>query len=480
MPDTGKTLNATLPPTQPLNWLDRQFPMLRRDRIEFLTGQAALGDVTTFRMGPARVFFINHPDLIRDVLVVNAHKFIKGRALQRAKTLLGDGLLTSEGDAHLRQRRMMQPAFHRLRIAEYARVMIKYADKMADAWQDGDVRDIDKEMMRLTLQIVGKTLFGADVESDADDVGRSLTTIVEMFNLLLLPFSEVLEKLPFPQSIRFKRARRTLDKIIYNIINERRCSGVDTGDLLSMLLLAQDEDDGTAMTDEQVRNQAMTLFLAGHETTANALTWTWYLLSQNADAEARLHDELDRVLAIDNPSGSEGVLTSAAANVNTLPNGRVSALRIAAIDDVPNLKYTEHVLAESMRLYPPAWAVGRYAIEDHELGGFAIPKGSTVLSSQYILHRDPRFWDRPTEFLPERWEAQSVKEAGQKNIYYPFGGGVRRCIGESFAWAEGILLLATFARKWKLELIPGQRIEPKPMITLRPKYAVRMKISARS
>ena len=451
MPDTGKTLNATLPPTQPLNWLDRQFPMLRRDRIEFLTGQAALGDVTTFRMGPARVFFINHPELIRDVLVVNAHKFIKGRALQRARTMLGDGLLTSEGESHLRQRRMMQPAFHRLRIAEYARVMIEYADKMAGHWQDGDVRDIDKEMMRLTLQIVGKTLFDADVESDADNVGRSLTTIVKMFNLLLLPFSEVLEKLPFPQSIRFKRARKTLDKIIYNIIDERRSEGRDTGDLLSMLLLAQDETDGTGMTDEQVRDEAMTLFLAGHETTANALTWTWYLLSQNPEAEARLHAELD-----------------------TLLGGRVPT-----IDDVPNLKYTEQVIAESMRLYPPAWALGRYAIEDHELGGFAIPKGSTVLSSQYILQRDPRFWDRPTEFLPARWESQSVKEAGQKNIYYPFGGGIRRCIGESFAWAEGILLLATLARKWRLELIPGQSIEPKPMITLRPKYGVRMSISAR-
>ena len=451
MPDAGKIIKPTLPPTQPMNWLDRRFPMLRRDRIEFLSAQAALGDVTTFRMGPARVYFINHPDLVRDVLVVNAHKFIKGRALQRARTLLGDGLLTSEGESHLRQRRMMQPAFHRLRIAEYARAMTEYADKMAASWSDDDVRDIDREMMRLTLQIVAKTLFDANVENDADDVGRSLTTIVEMFNLLLLPFSEVLEKLPFPQSIRFKRARNTLDKIIYKIIDERRASGEDRGDLLSMLLLAQDETDGSAMTDEQIRDESMTLFLAGHETTANALTWTWYLLSQNPEKEAKFHAEIDAVLAG----------------------------RIPTIDDVPALKYTEHVIAESMRLYPPAWAVGRYAVEDHELGGYAIPAGSTVLSSQYILHRDPRFWDSPNEFLPERWDAQSVKEAGQKNIYFPFGGGVRRCIGESFAWAEGILLLAGVARKWKLSLVPGQRIETKPMITLRPKFGMRMLINAR-
>ncbi len=451
MPHTGKISKPLLPPTQPLNWLDRRFPMLRRDRIEFLTGQAALGDVTTFRMGPARVYFINHPDLVRDVLVVNAHKFIKGRALQRARTLLGDGLLTSENEAHLRQRRMIQPAFHRLRIAEYARAMTEYADKMADSWRDGDVRDIDQEMMRLTLQIVAKTLFDANVESDADDVGRSLTTIVEMFNLLLLPFSEVLEKLPFPQSIRLRRARKTLDKIIYKIIDERRLTSEDRGDLLSMLLLAQDEDDGTAMSDKQIRDEVMTLFLAGHETTANAMTWTWYLLSQNPEKEAKLHEEIDRVLA-----------------------GRVPA-----IDDVPNLKYTEHVIAESMRLYPPAWAVGRYAVEDHQLDGYSIPAGSTVLASQYILQRDPRFWDRPDEFLPERFETQSVKEAGQKNIYFPFGGGVRRCIGESFAWAEGILLLATLARKWKLSLVPGQRSEPKAMITLRPKFGMRMEIHAR-
>ena len=471
MPDTDKVTKSILPPTQRLNWLDNRFPMLRRDRIEFLNGQAALGDVTTFRMGPARVYFINHPDLIRDVLVVNAHKFIKGRALQRAKRLLGDGLLTSENESHLRQRRMMQPAFHRLRIAEYTRAMTDYAEKMSDSWRDGEVLDIDHEMMRLTLQIVAKTLFDANVESDADSIGQSLTAIVEMFNLLLLPFSEVLEKLPFPQSIRFKRARKTLDKVIYNIIDERRRSGEDTGDLLSMLMLAQDEDDGSRMTDEQIRDEAMTLFLAGHETTANLLTWTWYLLSHNPEKEVKLHAELDRVLATGGNAGCVDRVSSADTLVNT---------RIPTIDDLSNLKYTEHVIAESMRLYPPAWAVGRYAVEDHEIGGYVIPKGSTVLASQYILQRDARFWDNPNEFMPERWEEQSVKEAGQKNIYFPFGGGVRRCIGESFAWAEGILLLATLARKWKLRLTPDQKIGLKPMITLRPKFGMRMTILARN
>ena len=452
MPDTTKPSRPELPPTVPLKWLDGRFPMLRRDRIEFLGELAKLGDVTHFRMGPFTVYFANHPDLVRDILVVNAHKFVKGRALQRARTLLGNGLLTSEGAFHLRQRRMMQPPFHRDRIAEYSRVMTAFAAEMADEWRDGETRDIAHEMMRLTLRIVAKTLFDTDVTRDADQVGRSLTVIVDMFNLLLLPFSEVLEKLPFPQSIRLRRARKTLDNIIYKIIDERRRDGSDHGDLLSMLLLAHDEDDGGQMTDEQVRDEALTLFLAGHETTANALTWTWYLLSQNPEAEAKLHEELDRVLA-----------------------GRVPSL-----EDIPQLKYTECVLAESMRLFPPAWAAGRMATEPHEVGGYEIPAGSTVLVSQYILQRDPRFWDDVDKFIPESWQSQSIKEAGQKNIYFPFGGGIRRCIGESFAWAEGILLVATIARKWKLRLDPAQKVAAKPLITLRPKFGMKMTISARS
>ncbi len=451
MPDNGLRVPLKLPPTQQLNWLDRRAPMLRLERLPFLEGQARLGDISTFKMGPTRVFFINHPDLIRDVLVVNANKFVKGRALQRSKRLLGTGLLTSEGEFHLRQRRMMQPAFHKAHIEDYAGSMTVYADEMADSWIDGETRDIDQEMMRLTLRIVGKTLFDADVVQDADEIGEAMTTIIGMFNLLLLPFSEYLEKLPFPHNIRFNRARKTLDQVIYKIIDERRRSCEDRGDLLSMLLVAQDEDDGTTMTDEQVRDEVMTLFLAGHETTANALTWTWYLLSQNPETEAKLYDELDRVL-----SG-----------------------RVPSIEDIRNLKYTESILAESMRLYPPAWAVGRMAVQDHELEGYTIPKGSTLLASQYILHRDPRFWERPADFKPERWDAQSVKEAGQRNIYFPFGGGVRRCIGESFAWIEGILLLATIARRWKLRLDPKQEIGLKPLITLRPKYGMKMSIHSR-
>ncbi len=422
-----------------------------RDRTGFLERQSRLGDVTFHRMGPQPVFFINHPDLIRDLFVVHAHKFTKGRALKRAKVLLGNGLLTNEGDSHLRQRRMIQPAFHRARIADYARSMTVFGDRMANEWENGTTLDIDREMMRLTLQIVAKTLFSAEVDDEADRVGRAMTTMVELFNFLLLPFSELLEKLPLPQSRRFREARKILDDVIFSIIDERRRSGEDKGDLLSMLLLAQDEDDGGTMTDEQVRDEALTLFLAGHETTANALTWTWYLLSQNPEAEAALHAELDTAL--------QG--------------------RCPTIDDLPLLKYTEAVLAESMRLYPPAWAIGRNTVEDHDFGGFTARPGTLVLTSPYVLHRDERYWEAPLDFIPERWSSMSVKEAGQRYIYFPFGGGVRRCIGESFAWTEGILLIAIFARKWKFRLEPGQKIGLNPQITLRPKYGMRMSAELR-
>lgn len=443
--------DIALPPSLKPGLMGGHFIKFRSNATKFLTDLSALGDVTFFRMGGNPGYFLNHPDMARDILVVNAHKFIKGRALQRAKRLLGGGLLTNEGGPHLRQRRMIQPAFHRQRIAGYAETMVFYGEQMAAKWRDGEVRDIDQEMMHLTLQIVGQTLFSADVEDDADGVGKAMTTIIELFNFLLLPFSEWLEKLPLPHSRRFNRARDTLNEVIYGIIDERRRSGEDKGDLLSMLLMAQDEEDGSGMTDEQVRDEALTLFLAGHETTANALTFTWYLLSQNPEAEAKLHLELDSVL-----------------------NGKTPT-----VDDVAKLKFTECVVAEVMRLYPPAWAIGRLAAEEHEIGGYLIPKKALVLLSPYIGQRDPRFWPDADKFVPERWETQSIKETGQKYTYFPFGGGIRRCIGESFAWTEAILLVATLAQKWQLRLMPEQKIALNPMITLRPKFGMKMKIHSR-
>lgn len=420
--------------------------------IEFLMDTARrYGDVPYFRLGPYHAYLINHPDYVREVLVNNQANFTKSRALQRARILLGEGLLTSEGKFHLRQRRLVQPAFHRERLPGYAAVMSGYAARLRDRWQSGATLDISNEMMRLTLAVVGKTLFSADVESEASEIGEALTTVLKMFRMLMLPFSEYLEKLPLPSMRRFEKARARLDQTIYKLIHERRKSGEDTGDLLSMLLLAQDEEEGGSMTDTQVRDEALTLFLAGHETTANALTWTWYLLSQNPECEARLHQEIDSVLGDRTPH----------------------------ISDLPQLRYTEMVFAEAMRLYPPAWAIGRMSKAPFEIGGVRIEAKSICILSPYVTQRDSRWFPDPERFDPERWTVEE-REARPKFCYYPFGGGARVCIGERFAWMEGVLVLATLARKWKLKLDPNQRVELLPLITLRSKYGMKMLVEERA
>jgi cytochrome P450 len=445
---------ATLrhPPGPKGKLLGGNFTAFRRDSLAYLQKAASdYGDVVYFRFGPQDVFFLNHPDYIKDVLVTHHQSFMKGRALQRAKRLLGEGLLTSEGEFHRRQRRLAQPAFHRGRIASYGTVMTDYAARTAARWHEGQTLDISQEMMRLTLAIVGKTLFDTDVEAEADEIGAALTSVMELFDFLLLPFSELLEKLPLPHVRRFQKARARLDDTIYRIIEERRRSNEDRGDLLSMLLAARDEEgDGGQMNDEQVRDEVMTLFLAGHETTANLMTWTWYLLSHHPAVEAKLHEELDAVLKGRQPT----------------------------VEDVPRLRYTEMVVAESMRLYPPAWAIGRLALKQHEIGGYTIPAKALVLLSPYVTHRDERFFSDPTRFDPERWTPEA-KELRPQFAYFPFGGGTRRCIGEGFAWMEGILLLASLARNWRMRLVPGNRVETLPVITLRPKHGMRMTMERR-
>jgi cytochrome P450 len=446
-------MSASLRPPGP----HPRFPVIsffayRRNMIEFLERAAREhGDIVYFKMGPQEAYFLNHPDYIKDVLVTRQQNFIKGRALQRSKRLLGEGLLTSEGGFHTRQRRLAQPAFHRGRVASYADVMAEYAARTASGWRDGEQLDISQEMMRLTLAIVAKTLFDADVEEEAQEIGEALSTIFGLFNAMLFPFSELLEKLPLPQNKRFQKAKRRLDETIYRIIDERRRTGSDHGDLLSMLLLSQDEEGTGGMTDEQVRDEVLTLFLAGHETTANALTWTWYLLSQHEDVEARLHAEIDGVL-----------------------DGRERP----TFDDVERLSYTEMVLAESMRLYPPAWALGRLATKETEIGGYKIAPGALVLMSQYVMHRDARFYSAPERFDPERWTAQA-RESRPQFAYFPFGAGARRCIGESFAWMEGALLIATLARRWRMRHVPQHPVELQPLITLRPKHGMLMTVHKR-
>ncbi len=440
------------PPGPKGRLLGGNFVAFRRDSLSFLRRAGAEhGDVVYLRFGPQDVFFLAHPDHVKDVLVTRHQSFMKGRALQRAKRLLGEGLLTSEGEFHRRQRRLAQPAFHRARINSYGAVMTSAAARAASRWRDGEQLDMSQEMMRLTLAIVARTLFDADVETEADEIGAALTSVMELFDYLLMPFSELLEKLPLPHARRFQRAKKRLDATIYRIIEERRRSGEDRGDLLSMLLSARDEEgDGGQMTDAQVRDEVMTIFLAGHETTANALTWTWYLLSEHPEVETRLHEELDSVLAGREPT----------------------------VEDVPSLRYTEMVVTESMRLYPPAWAIGRLALHDFEIGGYTIPQKALVLLSPYVTQRDARFFPDPERFDPERW-TPLAREARPQFSYFPFGGGPRRCIGEGFAWMEAILLVASLARRWRMRLVPGHPVATRAVITLRPKHGMMMTLSQR-
>jgi len=417
--------------------------------LDFFTNLArTYGDVTSYRMGGEQLFLINEPRLIRDVLVTHNRNFTKSRGLERSKRLLGQGLLTSEGAMHLRQRRLMQPAFHRDRVAGYGDLMVGYADRMRRSWADGATLDVSREMNRLTLSIVGKTLFDVDVEQQAATVGEALTAVMESFWMTMLPFAEVLERLPVPKLRRARMARARLDAIIYRMIADRRSSGSDRGDLLSMLLAAQDEDDGRGMTDQQVRDEAMTIFLAGHETTANALTWTWFLLSGAPEVEARVHDEVVRVL--------EG--------------------RLPSIGDLPALSFIERVVTESMRLYPPAWIIGRRAIDEYHVGEYVAPPRSILVMSPYIMHRDERFYHEPERFDPDRWTPE-FRAALPKFAYFPFGGGPRQCIGESFAWMELILVVATISQQCRLRLAPG--VVPQPLITLRAKHGMRMTVEKR-
>jgi cytochrome P450 len=422
----------------------------RSDPLGFLSkATRQYGDLVYFKVARQHMYLVNHPDYVREILVANQGNFIKSRALQRAKILLGEGLLTSEGQHHLRQRRLVQPAFHRERLAGYAAAMSECAVRWRERWTAGSALDISTEMPHLTLSVVAKTLFSADVQSEASEIGAAMTSVLQMFRLLLLPFSEYLDKLPLPSIRRFEKARARLDATIYGLIRERRNSGQDTGDLLSMLLLAQDESD--EMSDEQVRDEALTLFLAGHETTANALTWTWYLLSQHPEVERRLHDEIDAVLA-----------------------GRAPELA-----DVPQLRYAEMVLSEALRLYPPAWAIGRMAKGEFSLGGVEIPEKSICILSPYLVQRDARWFPDPEKFDPERWTPEA-REARPKFAYFPFGGGARVCIGERFAWMEGVIVMAAIAQRWRLRLEPGQHVEPLPLITLRVKNGLRMIPEARA
>ena len=411
------------------------------------------GDLWMLDIGGKRNFLIKKPDHIYEITVRQADKFHKPQdytdPLRGLARFLGNGLLTSDGAFWRKQRKLVAPAMHTQRITKYADTMVFYTVQMLEGWAGKQELDVDDAMMRATLQIVAKTLFNADVSQDAGRVSNAMAVLQEMNGNNITLESLLPTWIPTPRRRREALAVRDLDEIIYGIIRERRKSSEDTGDLLSMLLLSLDED-GQGMSDKEVRDEAVTMFLAGHETTANALNWTWVLLAQNPEVEARLHEELDRVLA-----------------------GRVPSLA-----DLRQLPYTEMVIKESMRLYPPAHGFGRVAIEDVEVDGYVIPKGSDVNIVTYAVHRDSRWWDDPEAFRPERFSPENEANI-RKYSYIPFGAGPRVCIGNSFAQMEAHLMLATIAQRYQLRLAPGQVVQPNPLITLRPKGGLHMRLEAR-
>ncbi len=422
----------------------------RRDPLGCLHSLMPYGGITRYHfMLGIHGYFLSHPDYIKHVLQDNNQNYSKRTlTFNLLKLLVGNGLLTSEGDFWRRQRRLAQPAFHRQRLASFGSMMTDSTLAMLERWESraGGPLDLDREMMALTLQIVGKALFSIDLSGDSKTVGEAFTEANRYIgDQSVNPFAVPYARIPTPGNRRFHRSVRMLDGVVNKIIDERRRNDEDRSDLLSMLMLARDEETGERMDNRQLRDEVMTLLLAGHETTANALTWTWYLLSKHPDAAQKLRAELDLVL-----------------------RGRTPTM-----DDLPNLNYTRMVIEETLRLYPPAWGVTRMAINDDEIGGYRLPARSVVGFSMYSMHRHPDYWENPEQFDPERFTPERSANR-PRYAYFPFGGGPRQCIGNSFAMTEAQLILATVAQRFRLELVPGFRVEPQALVTLRPRYGMTM------
>lgn len=420
----------------------QQLLAFRRDPIGMLRDLAGTyGDIVQFRFAGRPAFLLNHPDFIQQVLVTDHQNFTKGRALQRMRRVLGHGLLTAEGEDHRQARRLVQPAFQHQRLVEYATTMAAQTVAVSDSWQADAVFDMAEEMNHLTLRIIGQTLFSADLSPQVARIASALDALLGISDPIRLLLAPLLSWLPTPSAHHFRAAQRYFDGLIYGLIEERRRFGPGPGDLLDLLLASVDEETGQPMDDSFIRDQALTLLLAGHETTANALAWCWHLLAAHPPAETRLHAEVDRLF----------------------PQGETPGM-----ETVQDLAYTRAVLSESMRIYPPAWAIGRSAIADCNIGGYTVPAGSMVILSQWVTHRDHRYYTDADAFLPERWLDD---ERGQRPrfAYFPFGGGPRSCIGAQFALTEGILLLAILARRWRMRPADTRPVLPEPRVTLRPK-----------
>lgn len=426
---------------------------IRKDALGTLRQVARqYGDIVRLPVAMQDRIFLNHPDFIEQVLVVQQAKFHKSELTKRlVEGLLGQGLLISEGDFWRRQRRLAQPAFQRARINEYTSTMSDSTLRHVQEWRDGEERDMAAEMMALTLNVAVRTLFGTTLSAEAQQVGRSMTFLMRyQLGRLRSPF-RIPESWPTPRNKRALRERNFLDSLVYGFIEERRAQGNSNHhhDLLALLMSAMDED-GTQMTAKQLRDETMTLFLAGHETTAQALAWTWYLLAENPAAEARLYEELRSVL-----------------------NGRPPEP-----SDFSKLPYLYALLHEVMRLYPPAYITARTSIEQSQIGGYEFPAGSTILMSQWVMHRDPRYFDDPETFRPERW-LDGLADRLPAGAYFPFGDGPRRCIGQGFAMMEAAIVIGTLAQRFQFRLVPGRPVVPEPLVTLRPRHGIHVTLRAR-
>lgn len=418
----------------------------RRSPLTYLQQLAATyGDVVHFRLGWKNAFLLNHPDLVQEFFIVHASKQVRGPVMQRGRAVMGDGLLTSEDPLHATQRRLLQPAFHRERLARHAQAMVEYASKACSRWRVGETIDLRKEMMRLTLDILGRTLFNQQIEEDAGEIGAAVTELMSLVDLVFVPFSQHLMRLPLPGMRRLKRVRERFDSLIYGLIEERMRSGIDGDDLLSMLLQHQFVEANREQAIRQVRDECLTILLAGHETIANALTYTLLLLAQD-------------------PEHADGIRTEVS---------RVAGAKDLRAEDYEHLTFTRCVLSESMRLYPPVWVLGRAIKEPCSIGQYSAPRGSILFASQYLLHRDARFFPDPDAFHPDRFLGSGK---AHPFAYFPFGIGPRRCIGEGFSLMEGVLALGTIFRRWEVEVLPETKLVLDPKITLRPKLPVLVRV----